>query len=135
MADKSQPSVRDLFSKVNHDEFCSRVCFSSSIPAIPLITKEEQKEYQIGRKRRNMRDSRNRRKVKDIAELLITEEIKESEVEMSGTAGGKIESSEIGEGQVQGSEIGESEIEESESEVEGIEVENWGMENSSFGRE
>ncbi len=68
MADKSQPSVRDLFSKVNSDEFRSQVGSSGSIPAIPLIIKEEQKEYQKGRKRQNMRDSHNRRKVKEIAE-------------------------------------------------------------------
>ena len=70
MADKSQPSVKDFFSKFNLDEFRSQIFSSGSIPAsfIPLVTKEEQKEYQKGRKRQNMRDSRNRRKVKDIAE-------------------------------------------------------------------
>lgn len=41
------------------------------------------------------------------AELLITDEIKESEVEKSGIGGGKTKSSEIGESQVQGSEMGE----------------------------
>ena len=68
MADKSQPSVSDFFSKVNSDEFRSQICFSGSTPAsfISPVTKEEQKEFQKGRKRQNMRDSRNRRKVKDI---------------------------------------------------------------------
>ncbi|MCJ1349485.1 hypothetical protein MMC31_007726 [Peltigera leucophlebia] len=70
MADKSQPSVRDFFSKVNPDEFCSQICFSGSTLAsfIPPVTKEEQKEFQKGKERQNMRDLRNRRKVKDIAE-------------------------------------------------------------------
>ncbi len=70
MADKSQPSVKDFFSKFNPDEFRSQICSSGYIPAsfIPLITKEEQKEYQKEKKRQNMRDSRNRRKVKGIAE-------------------------------------------------------------------
>ncbi len=70
MTDKSQPSVRDFFSKVNPDEFFSQICSSGFTPAsfIPLVTKDEPKEYQKGKKRQNMRDSRNRRKVKDIAE-------------------------------------------------------------------
>ena len=49
------------------------------------------------------------------AELLISDEVKKSEVKKSGIGGGKINSSEIGEVQVQGNEVGESE-------VEGIEV-------------
>ena len=70
MADKSQLSLRDFFSKANPDEFRSQICSSDSTPAsfIPLVAKEEQKKYQKGRKRQNMRDSRNCRKIKDIAE-------------------------------------------------------------------
>ena len=70
MADKSQPSVRDFFSNFNLDEFRSQICFSGSTSAsfIPPVMKKEQKEFQKGRKRQNMRDLRNRRKVKDIAE-------------------------------------------------------------------
>ena len=69
MADKSQLSAKDFFSKVIHNEFRSLICSSSSTPAffIPLVIKEEQKEYQRGKKRQNMRDSRDFRKVKDIA--------------------------------------------------------------------
>ena len=58
----------------------------------------------------------------ETAELLISDEVKESEVEKSGIGGGKIKSSEVGEGQVQGNEVGESK-------VEGIEVEKSEVEN------
>ena len=70
MTDKCQPLVRDFFSKVNPEEFDSQICSSVCTPAsfIPLVTKTEQKEYQKGRQRQNMRDSHNRRKVKNIAE-------------------------------------------------------------------
>ncbi len=65
MAAQSQPSVREFFSKVNPDEFRSQIDSSASF--IPPVTREERKEYQKGRKRQNISDSRDRRKVKDVA--------------------------------------------------------------------
>ena len=67
----------------------------------------------------------------ETAELLISDEVRKSEVEKSGIGGAKIKSSEVGEGQVQGSEVGESEVERIE--VEKSEVENWEMEDSDVG--
>ncbi len=67
MAAHSQPSVKEFFSKVNSDEFHSQN-HSRPTSFIQPVTKDEQKEYQKGRKRQNMRDLRDRRKVKDIAE-------------------------------------------------------------------
>ena len=78
MAAQSQPSVRDSFSKVNPDEFRSQID-SRSASFIQPVTREEQKEYQKGRKRQNMRDSRDRRKVKEESE--VGEGHVESEVE------------------------------------------------------
>ena len=87
-----------------------------------------------------------------MAELLISDEVRKNEVEKSGISEDKIKSSEVGDGQVQKveveeSEVGESEVEESEvsesevgesevgesevgkSEVEKIKVEKSGVEN------
>ena len=70
IVDKSQPSVRNFFTKVTPDEFRSQVLSSNTTPSsfIPQVTKKEQKEYQKTRKKQNMRDLHDRRKVKDIAE-------------------------------------------------------------------
>ena len=70
MVDKSQPSLKDFFLMVTPDEFRSQICCFgfTSASFISLITNEEQKEYQKEKKKQNIRDSHNRRKVKDIAE-------------------------------------------------------------------
>lgn len=61
MADKSQHSVRDFFTKVSLDkfrlqDFSSNTTTSSFIP--PVIEKK-QKEYQKNTKRQNMKDLYN----------------------------------------------------------------------------
>ena len=67
----------------------------------------------------------------ETAELLISDEVRKSEVEQSGIGGGKIKSSEVGEGQLQGIEVGESKAEGIE--VEKSEVDNWERDDSDTG--